>query len=41
MDEVWLAVGKGYRILKLYDVYECPVTQYNYQTGEVVLSVAY
>ena len=34
MDEVRLAVQKGYRILEIYQVYECRVTQYNPETGE-------
>jgi hypothetical protein len=34
MDEVRLAVEKGYRILEIYEKYEYHVTQYNPQTGE-------
>jgi len=33
MDEVWLAVEKGYRKLEIYEVYEYQVTQYNSETG--------
>jgi len=41
MDEVRLAVEKGYRILEIYEVHEYQVTQYNPETGEGGLSVAY
>jgi len=41
MDEVWLAVEKGYRIIELYEVYEYQVTQYNPETGESGIFVAY
>jgi len=41
MDEVRLAVEKGYRILEIYEVYEYEVTQYNPETGEGVLFVDY
>jgi len=34
MDEVRLAVEKGYRILEIYDVYEYQVTQYSPETGD-------
>jgi len=34
MDEVRLAVEKGYRILEIYEVYEYQVTQYSPETGE-------
>ena len=34
MDEVGLAVEKGYSILEIYFVYEYQVTQYNSETGE-------
>jgi len=34
MDEVRLAVEKGYRILEIYEVYEYQVTQYNPETDE-------
>jgi hypothetical protein len=33
-DEVRLAVQKGYRVLKVYEVYEHAVTQYDRQTGK-------
>ena len=41
MDEVRLAVEKGYRILEIYEVYEYQVTQYNPETGEGGLFVDY
>ena len=41
MDEVRLAVEKGYRILEIYKVYEYQVTQHNPETGEGGLSVDY
>jgi len=41
MDEVKLAVDKGYRILEIYEVYEYQVTQYNPETGEGGLFVDY
>ena len=34
IDEVRLAVEKGYRILEIYEVYEYQVTQYNPESGE-------
>jgi len=34
MDEVRLAVEKGYRLLEIYEVYEYQVTQYSPDTGE-------
>ena len=34
MDEVRLAVEKGYRVLEIYKVYEYQVTQYSPETGE-------
>ena len=34
MDEVRLAVEKGYRILEIYDVYEYQVNQYSPETGK-------
>jgi len=34
MDEVRLAVEKGYRIIEIYEVYEYQVTQYNPETGD-------
>jgi len=41
MDEVMLAVQKGYRILEIHEVYEHQVIQYNPETGEGVLFVNY
>jgi hypothetical protein len=41
MDEVRLALEKGYRILEIYAVYDYQVTQYNTETGEGGLFVAY
>jgi len=41
MDEVRLAVEKGYRILEIYEGYEYPVTQYNPKRGEGVRFVDY
>jgi len=34
MDEVRLAVEKGYKILESYEVYKYQVTQYSTETGE-------
>ena len=34
MDEMELAVVKGYRILEIYEVYDYQVKQYNPKTGE-------
>ena len=34
MDDVRLAVEKGYKILEIYEVYEYQVTQYNPETSE-------
>jgi hypothetical protein len=34
MDEVRLALQKGYEVIEIYEVYEYAVTQYNRQTGE-------
>ena len=34
MDEVRLAVEKGYRIIEIYEVYEYQVTQYSPENGE-------
>jgi len=34
IDEVQLAVNKGYKILEIQEVYEYEVTQYNQDTGE-------
>ena len=41
MDEVRLAVEKGYRILDIYEVYEYQVTQYNPETGDGGLFLDY
>jgi len=41
MDEVRLAVEKGYRIPEFYEVYEYQVTQYNPETGKGGLLVDY
>jgi len=41
MDEVKLAVQKGYRILEIHEVYEYQLTQYNPKTGEGRLFVNY
>jgi len=34
LDEVKLAVEKGYRIREIYELYEYQVTQYKRETGE-------
>jgi len=34
MDEIRLAVEKGYRILEIYEVYEYQITQYSPENGE-------
>jgi len=41
MDEVRLALQKGYRILEIYEVYEYQVTLYDPKSGESVLFVDY
>jgi hypothetical protein len=41
MDEVRLAVQKGYRVLEVFEVYEYNVTQYDRQNGEGGLFVDY
>ena len=41
MDEVRLAVEKGYPILEIYYVYEYEVTQYNPEIGDGGLFVDY
>jgi len=41
MDEVRLAVQKGYRILDIYEVYEYEVNQYIHETGEGGVFVDY
>jgi hypothetical protein len=34
LDEIKLAVQKGYRLVKLHEVYECQVTKYDPETQE-------
>jgi hypothetical protein len=41
MDEVRLAVQKGYKLVELYEAYEYQVTKYNPQGGDGGLFVAY
>jgi len=41
IDEVRLAVNKGYKILEIQEVYQYEVTQYNADTGEGGLFVEY
>jgi hypothetical protein len=41
LDEVRLAVQKGYRVIEVYEVYEYVITQYDKQTGEGGLFVQY
>ena len=41
MDEVRLAVQKGYKVLEIFEVYEYDVTQYDRQTGQGGLFVQY
>jgi len=41
LDEVTLAVKKGYRIFDIYEVYEYQVTQYKRETGEGGVFVVY
>jgi hypothetical protein len=41
IDEVRLAIEKGYRILEIHEVYEYAVTQYDPNTGEGGLFVEY
>ena len=41
MDEVRLAVERGYKILEIYEVYEYQVTQYSPETGDGGLFVDY
>jgi len=41
LDEVRMAVSKGYRILEIHEVYEYEVTQYDAATGEGGLFVEY
>jgi len=40
-EEVSLALGNGYRILEIYEVFEYQVTQYFPEAGEGVLFVEY
>ena len=41
MDEVRMAVEKGYKVLEIFEVYEYDVTQYDPQTGQGGLFVEY
>ena len=41
MDEVRLAVQKGYKLIDVYKVYAYAVTQYDPQTGQAGLFVEY
>ena len=41
LDEVRLAVTKGYRIVEIHEVYEYAVTQYDKASGEGGLLVQY
>jgi hypothetical protein len=41
IDEVWLAVQKGYRILEIHEVYEYKVTRYDPETREGGLFAGY
>ena len=41
MDEVRMAVKKGYTMLEIFEVYEYDVTQYDPQTGQGGLFVEY
>jgi len=41
MDEVRLAVCKGYCLLEIFEVYGYQVTQYNSETGEGGIFVDY
>jgi hypothetical protein len=34
IDEVRLAVNKGYKILEIQEVYQYEITQYNPETGD-------
>jgi hypothetical protein len=34
IDEVWLSVDNGYKILEIQEVYQYAVTQYNPETGD-------
>ena len=41
IDEVRLAVQKGYRILEIHEVYEYKVTRYDHETREGGLFAGY
>ena len=41
MDEVRVAVQKGYKVLEIFEVYEYDITQYDPQTGQGGLFVEY
>jgi hypothetical protein len=41
LDEIWLAVQKGNRLVKVYEVYEYQVTRYDRQTGDDGLIAQY
>jgi len=41
LDEIRLAVEKGYRVLDIYEVYEYQITQYSRETDEGGLFVDY
>jgi hypothetical protein len=41
LDEIRLAVQKGYRLIKVYEVYEYQVTRYDTQTREDGLFAQY
>jgi len=41
MDEVKLAVQKGYRVIEILQVYEYQMTQYNTEIGEGEIFVNY
>jgi hypothetical protein len=41
VEEVRLAVQKGYKVLEIHEMYEYQVTQYDKETGEGGLFVQY
>ena len=41
IDEVRLAVQKGYEVVEIFELYEYEVTRYDPQTGQGGLFVAY
>ena len=41
LDELRLALTKGYKVLEIHEVYEYAVTQYDTTSGEVGLFVDY